>query len=196
MAKTLWRAGNLLAPVPVVLVSSQGRSGPPNILTVAWTGTVCSDPPMLSISLRRERFSYDLIRETGEFVVNLPSERLAAATDYCGVSSGREVDKWAATGLTPGPATSVTPPLIAECPVNLECRVERVLPLGSHDLFLARIVAVNVDSDLINPQGRLVLGRANLLTYVHGEYFSLKKPLGRFGFSVRKRRPRRRRERG
>lgn len=188
MPKVVWPPGNLLAPVPVVLVSCQGKTGPPNVLTVAWTGTVCSDPPMLSVSLQRQRHSYGLIRETGEFVVNLPTERLAFATDFCGVTSGRNTDKFAAMRLTPAPSSAVAPPLIEECPVNLECRVEKVLPLGSHDLFLARIVAVDVDPALVTPKGRLNLGKAHLLTYLHGEYWNLKKPLGRFGFSVRKRR--------
>ncbi|MGE5507679.1 MAG: flavin reductase family protein [Chitinophagales bacterium] len=188
MAKRSWPPGNLLNPVPVVLISCQGEQGPPNLLTVAWTGTVSSEPPMLSISVRPERHSHRLIEETGEFVVNLPSERHVFATDYCGVTSGRTVDKWAAMHLTPAPATSVRPPLVAECPVNLECRVEQVLSLGSHDLFLARIVAVDVDEDLIDPRGRLNLGKAGLVTYLHGEYWSLKKPLGRFGFSVRRKR--------
>lgn len=188
MAKVAWRAGNLLAPVPAVLVTCKGSAGPPNVLTIAWTGTVCSDPPMLSISLQRQRYSYPLIKETGEFVVNLPPEQLAFATDFCGVTSGRDVDKFAAAHLTPLPAQTVAPPLIAECPVNLECRVEQVLPLGSHDLFLARILTVDVDKELLTSTGRLNLGKAHLLTYLHGEYWSLKKPLGRFGFSIRKRR--------
>lgn len=190
LPKVVWKPANLLAPVPVALVSCQGRDGVPNVLTVAWVGTVCSEPPMLSISLQRQRHSYGLIRETGEFVVNLPTERLASATDYCGVVSGREVDKFAAAHLTPAPASAVAPPVIAECPVNLECRVEQVIPLGSHDLFLARIVAVDVDVDLMSTAGKLELGKAGLLTYVHGEYWNLKKPLGRFGFSVRKKRRR------
>ncbi|MGE5552909.1 MAG: flavin reductase family protein [Betaproteobacteria bacterium] len=188
MKKTTWPPGNLLAPVPAVLVSCQGPEGPPNVLTVAWTGTVCSEPPMLSISLQRQRHSYELIKETGEFVVNLPPERLAFVTDFCGVVSGRTTDKFAALRLTPLAASAVKPPLIGECPVNLECRVEKILPLGSHDLLLARIVAVDVDEDLVTPAGRLNLSKAHLLAYVHGEYWSLKKPLGRFGFSVRKRR--------
>jgi flavin reductase (DIM6/NTAB) family NADH-FMN oxidoreductase RutF len=177
-----------LNPVPVVLVTSQGKSGPPNVLTVAWTGTVCSDPPMLSISVQRQRHSYELLKEGREFVVNLPTEELTRATDLCGVTSGRDGDKFAAARLTPLPASAVRPPLIAECPVNLECRVQQVLALGSHDLFLARIVAVDVEEELINASGRLNLGKAGLITYLHGEYWSLKKPLGRFGFSVRKRR--------
>lgn len=188
MTKRTWPPGNLLNPVPVVLISSQGTQGPPNLCTVAWTGTVASDPPMLSISLRPERHSYGLIKETGEFVVNLPSEQQVFATDYCGVTSGRTVDKWAAMHLTPEPATTVKAPLVAECPVNLECRVDQVLSLGSHDLFLAKIVAVDVDESLVDPKGRLNLGKAGLVTYLHGEYWTLKKPVGRFGFSVRKRR--------
>ncbi len=188
MAKVIWPPANLLAPVPAVLVTCRGAAGPPNVFTVAWTGTICSEPPMLSISVQRRRHSHALLRETGEFVVNLPPERLAFATDFCGVTSGRTTDKFAALHLTPVPASVVAPPLIDECPVNLECRVEQVLPLGSHDLFLARIVAVEVDRELVTPAGRLNLGKAGLFTYLHGEYWSLKKPLGRFGFSVRKRR--------
>lgn len=192
MAKIVWRPGNLLAPVPAVLVSCQGKDGPPNVLTIAWTGTVCSEPPMLSISVQPRRHSYGLIKETGEFVVNLPPARLVFATDFCGVTSGRDTDKFAALHLTPAPAQVVRPPLIADCPVNLECRVTQTLPLGSHDLFLAEIVAVDVDEELVTAAGRLNLSKASLLTYVHGEYWSLKKALGKFGFSVRKGRGRRR----
>ncbi|MFA4944256.1 MAG: flavin reductase family protein [Lentisphaeria bacterium] len=190
LEKQAWKPGTLLAPVPVVLVSCGGgpaAGGRANILTVAWAGTVCSEPPMLSISVRPERHSYGLIKAGGEFAVNLPTVRQAKAVDWCGVKSGREFDKFAETGLTPAPARKLKgTPVIAECPVNLECRVRRALELGSHVLFVAEIVAVQVAAELVDAKGRLRLDKAELLAYSHGDYFTLGRRLGHFGFSVRK----------
>ena len=145
MAKQSWKPGNMLYPLPVVMVSVADKAGKPNILTIAWTGTICSDPPMVSISVRPERYSYDILKETGEFVINLTTKELTFATDYCGVKSGRDVDKFKEMNLTPIPGDVVKAPLIAESPVNLECRVTEVKKLGTHDMFLAEVVAVHAD---------------------------------------------------
>lgn len=188
MAKQVWRSGNMLYPLPAVMVSCASAAGEKNIVTVAWAGTVCTNPPMLSISLRPERHSYGLIRESGEFVVNLVTRRLARACDWCGVRSGRDYDKWAECGLTPAPAAKLElAPAIAESPVSIECRVRDVLELGSHHLFLADVAAVQVEESLLDERGRLDLGRAGLVAYSHGEYLELGRRLGSFGYSVRKR---------
>ncbi len=185
--KLAWKPGTLLAPVPPVLVSCGGAGEwKPNLITIAWAGTVCSDPPMLSISVRPERYSYALLKGLGEFVVNLPGAAQARAVDWCGVASGREHDKFAKSGLTPLPSLKVRPPGVAECPVNLECRVTQTLELGSHTLFLAEILAVQVDAALVEPGGRLALEKAGLIAYAHGHYFALGRCLGHFGWSVRK----------
>ena len=185
--KVVWPGGAQLAPVPVVLVScGDGVRKPHNLVTVAWCGIVCSEPPQLSIALRPERYSYGIIRELGEFVVNVPRASMAAAVDSCGVVSGRTVDKFARYGLTPQRASAVAAPLVAEAPINLECRVEKFLELGSHDLFIGRIVAVDVDAELVDDKGAFDAERADLLGYTHGHYRRLGEDLGRFGFSVRK----------
>jgi flavin reductase (DIM6/NTAB) family NADH-FMN oxidoreductase RutF len=187
--KQSWKPGNMLAPVPAVLVSCGAAEGStPNLITIAWAGSVCSDPPMLSISVRPERYSYDILQATREFVVNVPSVRQARATDWCGMVSGRRQDKFAATGLTPAPALKVKCPIVLECPLNIECRVQKALNLGSHTLFLAEVVAVQVHAGLVDAKGRLRVEDAGLLAFAHGEYFALGRSLGRFGFSVRKRR--------
>ncbi len=192
-AKRSWKAGNVLAPVPVVLVSCGGAAGiAPNIITIAWTGTVCSDPAMLSISVRPERYSYGIIAESGEFVVNLPSVQQTRTTDWCGVVSGREHDKFAACGLTAAPAEKVACPIIAECPVNIECGVTRVLELGSHHLFLAEVRAVQVSAHLIDASGKFRLDQAGLIAYGLGHYFSLGPGIDHFGFSIRKKSTKRR----
>ena len=180
------KPGNFLYPVPLVMVSCQDADGRPNILTVAWAGTVCSDPPMLSISIRKERYSYDLIRSSGEFVANLTSRELAAAADFCGVRSGRDVDKFAACGLTPGKSFCVQAPSIEEAPVSIECRVRQILPLGSHDLFLAEVAAVQVDDRYMDRNGTFRLQDADLIAYSHGCYRTLGEIAGTFGFSVKK----------
>jgi flavin reductase (DIM6/NTAB) family NADH-FMN oxidoreductase RutF len=186
MAKQIWKPSTLLNPVPVVMVSCADSSGKPNIITLAWAGTINSEPPMLSISIRKERYSYELIKEKGEFVVNLATEKLAFATDICGVKSGRDTDKFALVNLTPEKASKVDVPLIAESPVNLECVVKSRIELGSHDLFLAEIVAVNVDEALLDEKGKLHLEKAGLICYSHGNYWTLGKSLGYFGYSVTK----------
>ena len=190
MAKQTWRGGNMLYPLPAVMVSCANAAGEKDIVTVAWAGTVCTNPPMLSISLRPERHSYHIIRESGEFVVNLVTSRLQRACDWCGVRSGRDYDKWAECRLTADPAAQLElVPAIAESPVNIECRVRDVLELGSHHLFLADVVAVQVEEGLLDARGKLDLARANLTAYSHGEYFELGRRLGSFGYSVRKRKP-------
>lgn len=186
--KQRWKPGTVLYPLPAVLVSCGATPEEYNLLTVAWTGTVCTNPPMCSISVRPERHSYGIIRRTGEFVINLTTRRLARATDWCGVRSGRDWDKFREMGLTPVASETVAAPLLAESPVNIECRVRQVVPLGSHDLFIAEVVGVQVDEALIDPAtGRFCLERADLIVYSHGEYFVLGEALGHFGWSVRKR---------
>jgi flavin reductase (DIM6/NTAB) family NADH-FMN oxidoreductase RutF len=192
--KLNWKPGNVLSPVPAVLVSCGGTNEwKPNLITIAWTGSICSEPPMLSISVRPERYSYDIIQTTGEFVVNVPSLRQAKATDWCGMVSGRDVDKFSRTGLTPAPAVKVQCPIVLECPLNIECRVKEALKLGSHTMFAAEVMAVQVTSSLLNTQGRLCLEKAGLLAFAHGQYFALGRMIGRFGFSVKKRRRKNRR---
>ena len=189
MSKQVWKPGNLLAPVPPVLVSC-GNMEKPNLITIAWAGTINSDPVRVSISVRPERYSHGLISESGEFVINLPTQKILRAVDWCGVKSGRDVDKFKEMGLTAVPGSAVSAPVLAESPVNLECRVFQTIPLGSHDLFLADVVAV--DEDLLDEAGRLRLDKAGLAAYVHGTYYALGKQLGTFGYSVRKKPARRR----
>lgn len=184
--KQEWRPGNMLYPVPAVMVSCQRENEKPNIITVAWAGTICSDPVMLSISVRKERYSHRIISETKEFVVNLTTKDLCRATDYCGVRSGRDVDKFKEMNLTPQKSSKINAPAIAESPVNIECKVVNVIELGSHDMFIAKVGAVHVDEKLLDDKGRLRLEDANLLAYSHGEYFELGEKIGKFGFSVAK----------
>ncbi len=186
--KLVWPGSSLLGPVPPVLVSC-GAGEKANLITIAWAGTVCTQPPRVAISVRPSRHSYGLILESGAFVVNLPTTALAKAVDWCGVKSGKEVDKFAALGLHTAPAAKVSCPLLAESPVNLECKVFQRLSLGSHDLFLADVVAVDVDEALLDSAGKLRLERAGLLAYAHGDYYALGRQLGKFGWSVRKKKP-------
>ncbi len=191
MGKKTFKGGAMLNPVPVVMVSCGSEK--PNIITIAWTGIVNSDPPMTYISVRKERYSHDIIRDTGEFVINLCSEELAFATDYCGVKSGRDRDKFKEMHLTPEKAEIVSCPMIKESPVNIECHVREVIELGSHDMFIADILKVHVDERYIDSDGRIRLDKAALVAYNHGEYFGLKRqPIGKFGFSVMKPKTRRR----
>lgn len=176
----------MLYPLPVVMVSVADREGVNNIITVAWTGTVCSDPAMVSISVRPERHSYGILKETREFVINLTSRELVYATDYCGVKSGRDTDKFAEMKLTPLAAAHVKAPLIAESPVNIECRVTEIKPLGSHDLFLAEVLAVHADEEYMDEKGKFHLEWADPVVYSHGMYFTCGEQLGTFGYSVRK----------
>lgn len=186
MGKQVWKPGNMLYPVPAVMVSCGRPQEKPNIITVAWAGTVCTNPPMLSVSVRPERYSYDIIKDTGEFVVNLVTKDLVRATDYCGVRSGRDVDKYRETGLTPLASRNVSCPGIAESPVNIECRVREILPLGSHHMFLSEVVSVTVEESYLNKKGKFELNKSGLVTYSHGSYFLLGQELGSFGYSVRK----------
>ncbi|QDW73829.1 flavin reductase family protein [Lachnospiraceae bacterium KGMB03038] len=189
MGKQIWKPGNMLYPLPAVMVSTADKKGNDNILTVAWAGTVCTNPAMLSISVRPERYSYPMICESGEFVVNLTNERLARAADWCGVRSGRDVDKWKEMKLTRGKAETLDyAPLIQESPVNIECKVKEILELGSHHMFLAEVSAVQVDDRYMEESGKFQLNDSGLITYSHGEYFSMGKSLGRFGWSVKKKR--------
>ena len=171
MGKQLWKPGNMLYPLPVVMVSLADRDGRPNIITLAWVGTVCTNPPMVSISVRPERYSYPILKETGEFVINLTTKELAFATDYCGVKSGREVKA----------------PMIKESPVNIECKVRQILPLGSHDMFLADVVAVHADEKYMDEKHKFHLEQAEPIIYSHGSYFGCGELLGTFGYSVKKR---------
>lgn len=179
----------MIYPLPAVLVSVGATEEEYNLFTVAWTGTVCTNPPMCYISVRPERHSYEIIRRTGEFVINLTTSRLARATDWCGVRSGRDYNKFREMGLTPIPATQVAAPVVAESPVSIECRVRQIVPLGSHDMFIADVVNVLVDEEYIDPEsGKFDLQRADLIAYSHGEYFRLGDVIGHFGWSVRKKR--------
>ena len=192
MSKTVWGGGALIAPVPPALVTC-GTVEQPNVLTVAWTGILNTVPPKTYISVRPQRFSYPLIEKSRAFIINLPTAALVRAVDFCGVRSGRDTDKFAAAGLTAVPASQLACPLIEESPLSLECRVTDIVPLGTHHMFLADIVAVDVESSLIDHAGKLHLDRAGLLAYAHGEYFALGRKLGSFGYSVRKK-PRGRRK--
>lgn len=189
MAKQIWKPGNMVYPLPAVMVSVGDKEGNTNIITIAWTGTICTNPAMLYISVRPERYSYHMIEESGEFVVNLTTEKLAEATDYCGVRSGREVDKWKETGLTKGRANELAyAPIIEECPVNIECRVTEIKELGSHHMIMAEVVSVQVSDEYMNETGKFCLNETGLMAYSHGEYRGLGKPIGTFGYSVRKKR--------
>lgn len=185
--KQSWKPGTMIYPLPAVLVSCGETPEEYNVFTVAWTGTVCTNPPMCYISVRPERHSYEIIKRTGEFVINLTTRRLARATDWCGVRSGKDYDKFSQMGLTATAAAVVAAPVVEESPVAIECRVKQIIPLGSHDMFLADVVNVLVDEEYIDAEsGRLDLQRAEPITYCHGEYFSLGEVIGHFGWSVRK----------
>ena len=186
MAKLSWKPGNMLYPVPAVMVSCKREGERPNIITVAWAGTVNTNPPMVSISVRPERYSYNIIKETGEFVINLVTKELVYATDFCGVRSGKDIDKFSEMKLHETESKEIKAPGIAESPVNIECRVVSEQPLGSHTLFLAKVVNVQVDDSYMDEKGRFDLNASGLTAYSHGEYFELGKKLGKFGFSVNK----------
>lgn len=186
MGKQHWKPGNMLNPVPAVMVSVTDKAGNNNIITVAWAGTVCTNPPMLSISVRPERYSYDTIKETGEFVVNLTTEELVKACDYCGVKSGRDVDKFKEMHLTPLKMQNVSAVGISESPVNIECRVASVHELGSHTMFVADVVGVTVDEKYMDDTGKFHINDTGLVMYSHGEYFKLGDKLGKFGYSIKK----------
>ena len=185
MAKVTWNPGAILAPLPAALVSC-GSLDKPNVLTIDWTGIICSKPPRTYISVRPERFSHNIIKESGEFVINLPPQSLAREVDTCGVKSGRDTDKFSLCKLTAEPAQKVSAPTIAQCPISIECKVFDVRELGSHNMFMADIVAVNVDPAYLDKDGRLMIEKCNLLSYAHGTYFASGERLGTFGYSVRK----------
>ena len=187
MSKVTFKPGTMVNPVPVVMVSCGEKEEEYNIITIAWTGIVNSEPPMTYISVRKSRHSHSIIEKSGEFVINLCTEDLAWKTDYCGVKSGRDMNKFKDQDLTPVPGQLVKCPMIKESPVNIECRVHEILHYPSHDMFVAEILTVHVDESLLNEKGKLELERAGLICYSHGDYFGLqKKPIGKFGYSVMK----------
>ncbi|MCQ2057511.1 MAG: flavin reductase family protein [Bacteroidaceae bacterium] len=181
-----WKPGTMIYPLPAVMVSCGATPEEYNILTVSWTGTICSDPAMCYISVRPQRHSYDIIKRNGCFVINLTNNTLARATDFCGVRSGRDTDKFREMKLTPGKAHFVAAPTIEESPVSIECEVVEIKPLGSHDMFIAKVVNVQVDDRYILEDGKLDMAAMNLIAYTHGEYFDVNNPKGFFGWSVRK----------
>lgn len=186
MGKQNWKPGNMLNPVPAVMVSVADKKGNNNIITVAWAGTICTNPPMLSISVRPERHSYNMLKETGEFVVNLTTEELAFACDYCGVTSGRDVNKYEKLNLTPLKMQNVNAPGIAESPVNIECKVREIKELGSHHMFIADVVGVIVDDKYMDEKNKFNINETGLVMYSHGEYFAMGEKLGKFGYSIQK----------
>lgn len=186
MAKQIWKAGNMVYPLPAVMVTCRDKDGNDNIITVAWTGTICTNPAMAYISVRPERHSYNMIKETGEFVINLTTKELTFATDYCGVKSGRDVDKFKECKLTKENAVHVNVPMIKESPVNIECKVERIDELGSHHMFMARVLAVHADEKYMDELGKFDLAKSQLIVYSHGEYYSMGEKLGAFGYSIKK----------
>lgn len=186
MAKQVWKPGNMLYPLPVIMVTCADHKGNDNIITLAWTGTICSDPAMVYISVRKERYSHPMLMESQEFVINLTTRALTPAMDYCGVKSGREVDKFAEMKLTRGKASVISAPTIEESPVNIECQVTQVLELGSHDMFLAKVVAVDIDDTYLDKNGRFHLNDADLVAYSHGQYRTLGETIGSFGYTVKK----------
>lgn len=187
MSKVTFKPGTMVNPVPVVMVSCGEAETEYNIITIAWTGIVNSEPPMTYISVRKSRLSHEIIRRNGEFVINLASEKLAFATDFCGVKSGREINKFQSQNLTPMPGEHVKCPMIKESPVNIECRVREVHEYPSHDMFVADILAVHADENLLDEKGKLEIEKAGLICYNHGDYFGLQsKPLGKFGYSIMK----------
>ncbi len=192
MTKTVWKPGTMLYPLPPVMVTC-GTMENPNVLTVAWTGIINSDPAMTYISVRPSRFSHELIKNNKEFVINLTTAKMLKAADFCGVKSGRDLDKIKETGLTLQPCQKVKAPLIEQSPLSLECRVTETKPLGSHDMFLAEIVAVHVDDELLDADGRFELERSGLIAFCHGAYYALGGKLGSFGFSVEKKKTRKQR---
>ncbi|MBR1383142.1 MAG: flavin reductase family protein [Ruminococcus sp.] len=183
--KESWKGSALTAPLPPALITC-GTTDKPNILTVAWTGILCTQPPVTYISLRKERFSYGIIKDSGEFVINLPTAELVRAVDYCGVKSGRNTDKLKDMKLTVEASSEISAPLLVQSPVNIECRVRDILPFGTHEMFIADILKVNAAKELLDDKGRLMLEKAGLLAYAHGDYFELGHKLGSFGYSVRK----------
>lgn len=186
MSKIMWKPGNMLYPLPTVMVSCQRPGEKPNIITIAWAGTVCSNPPMVSISVRKERYSYDILKETKEFVINLVTKDLCYANDFCGVKSGREVDKFKEMNLHVEPSNKIKAPGIMESPVNIECKVHQMIDLGSHTMFVAEVASVNIDDKYMKDTGRFALNEADLIVYSHGQYYTLGENISKFGYSVQK----------
>ena len=185
MKKREFKGSVLLNPVPVVMITCRNKEGKENVFTVAWTGTICTKPPMLSISIRPERLSYEYIKETMEFTVNMPHRKQTRETDFCGVRSGRQLDKIKECGFTMVEGKDVNVPFIKECPVNIECKVKQIIPLGTHDIFLAEVVGSHVHENLMDENDKIHLEWANLISYSHGEYFPISnEPIGKFGYSV------------
>ena len=193
MARTYWKPGTIVYPLPAVMVSCGENPEEYNIITIAWTGTINSDPPMCYISVRPGRHSYDIIKRTGEFVINLTTEKLAKATDWCGCRSGRKYNKWEEMNLTPAPAKMVKAPIIEESPVNIECRVKDIVELGSHHMFISEVVSVSVDDTYMNDKQAFSFSKANPLVYSHGHYFGIGKRIGKFGWSVEKKKTKKKR---
>ncbi len=186
MARTYWKPGTIIYPLPAVMVSCGETPEEFNIITIAWTGTINSDPPMCYISVRPGRHSYDIIKRTGEYVINLTTEKLARATDWCGCRSGKKYNKWKEMNLTPAPAKIVKAPIIEESPVNIECRVKDIIELGTHHMFISDVVSVSVDDSYLNKEQAFSFSKANPLVYSHGHYFGMGDKIGKFGWSVEK----------
>ena len=186
MSKQNWKSGNMLYPLPAVMVSCKNGNEKANIITIAWAGTICSEPAMVSISVRPERHSHDIIKESGEFVINLVTQKLVKACDWCGVQSGSDHDKFKEQNLTQYTSEYMNAPAIAESPVNIYCKVKDMIPLGSHDMFIAEVVGITVDEAYMDENGKFDLSATDLIAYSHGEYFALGENLGKFGFSVKK----------
>ena len=191
MSKVMWKPGTFIYPIPAVMVTS-GTMNKSNILTVAWTGVINTNPAMVYISVRPERYSYKLIKESGEFVINLTNERLAYATDWCGVKTGAKIDKFKEMHLTKEKANFVKCPMIKESPVSIECRVVEIKELGSHHMFIAEVLAINASDEYIDKTGRFDISKCNLITYSNGHYYSLGKKIGKFGYSVVKKKKKKR----
>lgn len=185
MSKMMWKPGTMVYPLPAIMVSC-GNMEKSNIITVAWTGTICTEPAMTYVSIRPERYSYNIIKETGEFVINLTTKELAYATDWCGVRSGEKYDKFSEMKLTKEKANFVSCPMIKESPVSIECRVKEIKELGSHHMFIAEVLAVNADEKYFDETGKFCLEKCDLITYSHGQYYTLGENVGKFGFSVKK----------
>ena len=192
MSKVLWKPGTMVYPAPAVMVSC-GTMETPNIITIAWTGTVCTSPAMTYISVRKERYSYDFIKDTGKFVINLTTKSLVRATDFCGVKSGRDFDKFTHCGLTKTKGTLTDVPMIAESPVNIECEVTQIVELGSHDMFLAKVLGITIEDSYLDETGKFRLDEAGLIAYAHGTYYDLGDPLGTFGYSIMKKKTQKKR---
>ncbi|WP_417203837.1 flavin reductase family protein [Acetoanaerobium sticklandii] len=190
MSKQLWKAGNMVYPLPAVMVSC-GNMERPNIITIAWTGTLCTNPPLVYVSIRPSRYSYELIKDSKEFVINLTTDKLAKETDFCGVKSGRDFDKFKINKLTPIKGEFVSAPMIEESPVNIECRVIEIKDLGSHHMFMAEVLGVHVDEKYLDAKGKFNLSQANPICYSHGTYYGLGNSLGTFGYSIAKKKKKR-----